>query len=127
MRIKRHYVEKHIVLSDGMIMSLGFQEVATENAETLLEKTIECIEELTEIHCDGEADRDRKVIFKEVVSKMKCLMSNRAAFMKLFDKKIAEFRKDVAGEDEHTNFLFCIFFPFGRIVLGPVGETLPVS
>ena len=87
-------------------MSLGFSEVATDDAETLLEKTMDLFNELCKIYCDDEkADRD--VIMKEIIFKMKCLMSDRASVMKLFDKKLAAARNNILGEDVQTHFLFC--------------------
>ena len=40
---------------------------------------------------------------------MKCLMSDRASVMKLFDKKLAALRNDIVlvGGDVQTHFLFC--------------------
>ena len=106
-RDKRHYVEQHIYLSDGAIMSLGFTEVASDNAETLLEKTVQLFQELSKVYCEVATEAEMQTVYREIISKLKCLMSDRAAVMKLFNKKIAALRNEVVGEDAHTNFLFC--------------------
>ena len=105
-RDKRHYLEQHIVLSGGSIMSLGFSEIATDDAETLLEKTMDLFQELWKIYSDDE-DVEMDDVFKEVILKMKCLMSDRASVMKLFDKKLAALRNNIVGGDVQTHFLFC--------------------
>ena len=106
-RDKRQYIERHIQLSDGNVMSLGFTEVSSDNAQNLLEKTVELLQELTTIYYEKEEAAERDAIFKEILSKMKCLMSDRAAVMKLFNKKISELKMDTIGEDADTNFLYC--------------------
>ncbi|GFS24279.1 hypothetical protein ElyMa_003411500, partial [Elysia marginata] len=105
-REKKHYLEQHIVLSDGNVMSLGFSEIATDDAQTLLEKTLDLFNELCKIYCDDE-NVERDIVFKEIISKMKCLMSDRASVMKLFDKKMAELRNQILDGDVQTHFLFC--------------------
>ena len=44
-RDKRQFIEQHIVLSDGNTMSLGFKEVSSDNAQNLLEKTMDLLHE----------------------------------------------------------------------------------
>ena len=70
-REKRHYLEQYIVLSNGSIMSLGFLEIATDDAETLLEKTMHLFQELCKI-CSDDEDVEMDDVFKEFISKMKC-------------------------------------------------------
>ncbi|XP_012946168.1 uncharacterized protein LOC101863077 [Aplysia californica] len=106
-RQKRRYLERHIVLSNSGMMSLGFQEVASETADTLLEKSICLINELCDVYCSQNETVLRDSLFKEILSKMKCLMSDRASVMKLFDKKLANYKKEVLGTDCSTHFLFC--------------------
>ena len=90
-REKRHFIERHIVLSNGKVMSLGFIEVVSDNADTLLEKTVELFKELSEVYSEDVEEREK--VFKEILCKMKCVMSDRAAVMKLFDRKLEEFKK----------------------------------
>ena len=106
-RDKRQFIEQHIVLSDGNTMSLGFTEVSSDNAQNLLEKTMDLLHELSNIYCEKDEEAKKDQIFKEILSKLKCLMSDRAPVMKLFNRKIAEFKKDMVGEDVHTHFLYC--------------------
>ena len=104
-REKRHFIERHIVLSNGKVMSLGFTEVVSDNADTLLEKTVELFKELSEVYSEDVEEREK--VFKEILCRMKCIMSDRAAVMKLFDRKLEEFKKQTIGEDVSTHFLFC--------------------
>ena len=50
-RAKQHYMEKHIVLDDGSMMSLGFTELATDDAKSLLEQTMDILDELIILYC----------------------------------------------------------------------------
>ncbi|GFS20710.1 hypothetical protein ElyMa_005063400 [Elysia marginata] len=45
---------------------------------------------------------------REIIKKLKCLMSDRAAVMKCFDTKMALFKNNILKEDTSTHFLFCI-------------------
>ncbi|GFR79596.1 hypothetical protein ElyMa_004024700 [Elysia marginata] len=106
-RQKRQYLERHIILADKTQLSIGFTEIATDDAKTLLEQTLEMLDELSSIYCQTEkALKDD--VFKELITKMKCLMSDRAAVNKLFNKKMAEFRQDYLGnETPAMHFLYC--------------------
>ncbi|GFO35080.1 hypothetical protein PoB_006158500 [Plakobranchus ocellatus] len=105
-RQKKHFIERHILLDDGTPMSVGFTEIASDDAQTLLEKTIDMFHDLCEVYNSSEVV-DKEKLFKEIVGKMKCLMSDRASVMKLFDKKVAEFKNNLLGDDASTHFLFC--------------------
>ncbi|GFN81880.1 hypothetical protein PoB_000838600 [Plakobranchus ocellatus] len=107
-RQKSHYLEQHIQLSNGKNLSLGFTEIASDDSDTLLEKCTSMFEKLCEIYCKANEEFDLSILFKEVIRKLKCVMSDRASVMKSFDKKLAAFRKDLLDdEDCSTHFLFC--------------------
>ncbi|GFO41869.1 hypothetical protein PoB_006837400 [Plakobranchus ocellatus] len=46
-------------------------------------------------------------VFKEIIEKLKCLMSDRAAVMKSFDSKMAVFKNELLGKESSTYFIFC--------------------
>lgn len=106
-RQKRHYLEHHIVLDNGSTLSIGFSEVPDDKAETLLDKSINLIDELSDIYCTVEDRAEKGHVFAEILRKMKCMMSDRAANMKLFNKKMLEFKKDTLGSDASIEFLYC--------------------
>ena len=76
-------------------MSMGFTEIAVDDAKPLLEQTVVLIDELATIYTESESmwrDGHKSSISKadatkEKICKMKCLRSERAATMALFDKK----------------------------------------
>ncbi|GFS06377.1 hypothetical protein ElyMa_002964100 [Elysia marginata] len=92
-REKRHYMEHHIVLDSGSTLSVGFSEVADDKADALLEKTLDIFEELTDVYCQADKTVERKTVFTEVLTKLKALMSDRAANMKLFNRKMLDYKK----------------------------------
>ena len=106
-RNKKRLLERHIYLSTGGSMSLGFTEIASENADTLLDVSISLLKDLCETYCSVDDTLVLDSLFREMLVKLKCLMSDRAAVMKLFDKKMAAFKNQFLGEDCTTHFLFC--------------------
>ena len=70
-----------------------------------MEKTVELFKELSEVYSEDVEEREK--VFKEILCKMKCAMSDRAAVMNLFDRKLEEFKKQTICEDVSTHFLFC--------------------
>ncbi|RUS74049.1 hypothetical protein EGW08_018198 [Elysia chlorotica] len=105
-RQKKKYVGQQLTLDDGRVISLGFRVVATEDAETLIDSTVEFLEELTDIYDDiTDAERDR--LFLEYLQAINSTMSDRASVMKSFCQKFGDLRSLVLGEDVRTNFLFC--------------------
>ena len=107
-RQKRQYLERHIVLSDKTQLSIGFSEIATDDGKTFLEQTLEMLNELSEIYCNGDDSKHREEVFQELISKMRYLMSDRAAVNKLFNKKLSEFREDYLGDETPAmQFLYC--------------------
>lgn len=106
-RQKKHYVERHVVLDNKKVMSVGFIEVACDDAKTLLEQTVDMFEEISNLYATFH-DSCNSDVFKQIISKLKCIMSDRAAVMKLFDRQMAEYKKDLLQDQEaSTHFLFC--------------------
>ena len=79
--------------------------MVSDNANTLLEKTVELFKGLSEVYSEDVQEREK--VLKEILCKMKCVMSDRAAVMKPFDRKLEEFKKQTIGKDVSTHFLFC--------------------
>lgn len=56
---KRKYIEMHIYLSDGGVVSCGFDEVACEDSDTLFEKSVTLLKDLSsETYIDSVHDGD---------------------------------------------------------------------
>ena len=107
-RQKLHYMERHIVLNERKALSLGFSNIASDDANSMLHQTQETLDGIVEAYGCDKGDEEKTTTFKECISKMDCLMSDRAANMKLFNKKIHEWRKDVLSNDNiETHFLYC--------------------
>ena len=98
-RSKKHYMERHIVLDNGSTLSVGFSEVADDRADTLLEKSLDIFDELSDVYCQAEKGSDKSEIFQCILSKLMSLMSDRAANMRLFNKNMLQHKKNLLGED----------------------------
>ena len=106
-RQKLHYMEHHAVLDNGSTLSIGFTEVPDDKSNTLLEKSIDLLDELSDVHCQANEGTDKNDVFKTILVKMKSLMSDRAANMKLFNQKMLEHKKELLGDDASIHFLYC--------------------
>ena len=118
-RSKKHYMEHHIVLDNGSTLSVGFSEVADDRADTLLEKSLDIFDELSDVYCQTEKGSDKNEIFQCILSKLMSLMSDRAANMKLFNKNMLQHKKNLLGEDATLHFLYCN----AHFLIGLAGET----
>ena len=98
-RQKRHYMEHHLILDSGGTLSIGFTEVPDDKADTLLKKSLDLIDELCEIYREAQEKAQKDEVFKEILSKMMCLMSDRAANIKLYNKKMLEHKREVLGTE----------------------------
>lgn len=116
-RQKQHFMERHVILDDGSVLSLGFTEIAFDDAKSMLEQAVDILEELSEVHCstttlDEEEGKsysekiDEGLI--EILKRIKSLMSDRASNMKAFDRLFYEYKTEKLGPDDaSTIFLFC--------------------
>ena len=84
------FLEQHIILSSGKQLPLG-----SEDSDTLLStgKCVDAFREIIEVDC-LDSTEDEESLLKEVIRKMKGLLSDRAAVMKPFDKKLHNFKVD---------------------------------
>ncbi|GFO47734.1 hypothetical protein PoB_007423900 [Plakobranchus ocellatus] len=106
---KDHYLEQHIVLSDGKTLSLGFSEIASDHWETLLKKFLStCIfKDICKVYCLDETCVEEGYLYKEIIRKLQCLLSDRTAVMKAFDSKTLNYKADLlGGEDCTVHFLY---------------------
>lgn len=123
-RDKKHYLERHVILNDKTEMSLGFTEIAVDDSVTLLEKTIEILDDLSDNLCktsteDVENNQEKKQEqFLDLLKKLKCTMSDRSSVNKSFNQKLSEYKQDLLnGEDASTHFLYCnAHFLLGLVV-----------
>ena len=85
-RAREKFVGQQVTLEDRSTLSIGFQIVAREDAQSLLQLSVMMLEELADLHATGEADAteqdqaDLKQLFQNMVG----IMTDRAATMKLF-------------------------------------------
>ena len=103
-REKKKFVGQQIALDNGRTLSLGFVEVAPEDAQTLLEVTSNVLMELSELVGEEET---RGELLKSMLRKVCTTMSNRAAIMKSFNEKFDEMRREIVGGEIQTNFIYC--------------------
>ena len=125
-RDKKHYLERHVILNDKTEMSLGFTEIAVDDSVTLLEKTLEVLEDLSDSLCktsteDVESNqKEKQEQFLEFLKKMKCTMSDRSSVNKSFNQRLSKYKQELLnGEDASTHFLFCN----AHFLLGLVAAT----
>ena len=103
-RQEASFLEKHIILSSGKQLPLG-----SEDSDTLLStgKCVDAFREIIEVDC-LDSKEDEESLLKEVIRKMKRLLSDSAAVMKAFDKKLHNFKVDLlVYENVSTHFLYC--------------------
>ncbi|GFO34539.1 WD repeat and hmg-box DNA-binding protein 1 [Plakobranchus ocellatus] len=102
-RDKKKIVGHQVTLDNGDTLSLGYTDVATEDAATLLDVTISILRELGEIY-----DPDhQETIFKEILSKLQCTMTDRASVMKKFCKELNDTCHSTLSNNEELTFLHC--------------------
>ena len=94
-----------VSLDNGETLSLGFMTVATEDAATLLDVAVHLLEEIQQVYCFEKSEEEKSLIFSSLLSKL--TMTDRAAVMKCYDKKLKEFLKSQLGQDATLHFLHC--------------------
>lgn len=98
-----------VSLDSGETLNLGYTTVATEDSATLLDITIQLWEEMNEVYSpvtDMSAE-EKDQAFKDLLSKITSTMTDRAAVMKAFDKKLLDFMQSQLGQDMTVHFLHC--------------------
>ena len=81
-------VGQQISLPSGCSLSLGFVQVESENASTLLDMTTGVLEELSVVYWWKDEDREKDTVFCELVKSITSLKSDKAAVMKSFNSKL---------------------------------------
>ncbi|GFS27350.1 nucleoprotein TPR-like [Elysia marginata] len=102
-RDKRKIVGHQVTLENGDTLSLGYVDVATEDAATLLDVTISILRELGEIYAPAEQD----LVFRDILRKLKGTMTDRASVMKKFSKDLETACKSSFDCSEDLVFLHC--------------------
>ena len=95
-----------LTLDDGTNLYLGFTLVASEDANTLLDVTINLFRKISQCH-SGFSNQDTSSTLKNLLRKIKSTMTDRASAMKLFDKKLQDFLRSELGADVEISFLHC--------------------
>ena len=95
-----------ITLDDGDSISLGFSTLATEDASTVLDVTVDLLKETTDLYCEGK-EEDKDHTFRTLLSKLTSVMTDRAAVMKSFDEKLLSFLQSELGHNITLHFLHC--------------------
>lgn len=81
----------------------GFEEVAAEDAKTLVDVTIGLLQECVEMYDDENKDQH----FMTALRNLSGLMSDRASVNKAMKRDINDLRKATLGTEEDLEFLFC--------------------
>ena len=100
-------VGQQINLPSGATLSLGFVGVGTENSSTLLELTIDLLDELSKIYHLHSENEENETIFKDVLEKLTSVMSDGASGMKSYNEKLLQYKKTELSEDVGVHFLYC--------------------
>ncbi|KAL8594767.1 hypothetical protein ACOMHN_047485 [Nucella lapillus] len=100
-------VGQQITLDSGATLYLGLNTVATEDSETLLEVTIQMLQELSDVYAAEETNDRKEEVFNAFLTKLTSCMSDRAAVMKLFSTKLSDFLQSILGQEVTLHFLKC--------------------
>ncbi|KAL8589985.1 hypothetical protein ACOMHN_007010 [Nucella lapillus] len=100
-------VGQQITLDSGATLYLGLNTVATEDSETLLEVTIQMLQELSDVYAAEETNDRKEEVFNALLTKLTSCMSDRAAVMKLFSTKLSDFLQSTLGQEVTLHFLKC--------------------
>ena len=86
-RDHKKIADHQISLDGAACLYLGFAPLASEDAQALLDLTINILKELSAFNDETDP------IFKSLLSKINSTVTDRAASMKLYDQKLLEFMK----------------------------------
>ena len=95
-----------VTLDDGNTLYLGFTPVVCEDAPTLVHVTIDVLQKLSDCYSD-QISQPSEQILKTILSKITTTMSDRAAVMKSFGSKFADFITSETGQEHQVHFLHC--------------------
>ena len=90
---RKHFITYLSTTSSGTV-AMGLDDIYSETAEELLQKTEECLEGLTQI-LPSELAPDKHEEILKMLMNVKNVMTDRAAVNKAFVKKFADWRAEV--------------------------------
>ena len=96
------YIAQAVTTTTGTY-SLGFTSVATEDTTTLVEVTLQMLEELSGLHTEHEAQQN----FLDMLSRLSAVMTDRASVMKSFTQCLQRERQVLLQTEEGLDFLHC--------------------
>lgn len=101
-RDHKKYVGQQVTTSAGSL-ACGFTPVAVENAATLVETTLNLLQELSEVYSDEEREQN----FLRILGNLSGVMSDRASVMKKYKEELNDAIKTTLGTQENIQFLYC--------------------
>ena len=111
------YIAQAVTTTTGTY-SLGFTSVATEDTTTLVEVTLQMLEELSGLHTEHEAQQN----FLDMLSRLSAVMTDRASVMKSFTQRLQHEGQVLLQTDEGLDFLQCN----AHVLLGRSSEVRQV-
>ena len=94
----------HQITTDkGLSFSTGFCPLTSETSATLLDNAIAMIDELA----DAYSDQEKPEVFKDLLSRMFAVMSDRASVNKAFNVQMSDYRKEQVNDNVDLHFLYC--------------------
>lgn len=99
----KKYVGFQVTLEDKKVISLGFDPVACENVQTVLDLTVNKLSELALLYSPDDSAQQLKNMLRNMVG----IMSDRANTMKAFDRQLDSLRTEVANPETQLEFLYC--------------------
>ena len=98
----KKYVGQQVTTSAGSL-ACGFTPVAVENAVTLVETTLNLLQELSEVYSDEEREQN----FLRILGNLSGVMSDCASVMKKYKEELNDAIKTTLGTQENIQFLYC--------------------
>ena len=99
----KKYVGMQVTLEDKTTLSLGFDPVAHETAQTLLDLALSKLLELAQLHSPEDAEQQLRNMLSNLVG----VMSDRAATMKAFSKRLQDHIQLELDPNVQIDFLNC--------------------
>ena len=96
------YIAQAVTTTTGT-HSLGFTSLAMEDTTTLVEVTLQMLEELSGLHTQHEAQQN----FLDTLSRLSAVMTDRASVMKSFTQRLQHEGQVLLQTDEGLDFLHC--------------------
>ncbi|XP_070191321.1 uncharacterized protein [Littorina saxatilis] len=104
-------VGQQLTLPSGVTLSLGFVPVDSETSSNLLDLTLDMLQELSCIYCWQHDEEEKEKIFKDMLTRLSSVMSDRAAVMKKFNELLLEYKMNQLGQEHpeslDIHFLYC--------------------